>query len=325
MDSISRKRDRTARLLRLQVLLWQHPQGIEIDEIARRCSISSRTVYRDLMALESELGVPIWEDGNKRGVNEGYFLPPVTLTIDEAMNIFLAARLLQNYSHWYNPSIASTFMKLSVILPVTLQQQLQKTIEYIEKQPKNKRKINNFALLTKAWISHLRVKIHYRDFFQEKPVELEIEPYSIEPAVWGRSSYIIAYCIERKSISTFKIDNILEDVVIQDKTYEIPVSFNTIDYLGLAWGVYTNEEPISVKLRFNKMVSTGIMETTWHPSQHTSIQNDGSIIMTLKVRNTVDFRGWILGWGENVEVIEPRYLRDQISGILDSTKKLYNS
>jgi predicted DNA-binding transcriptional regulator YafY len=47
--------------------------------------------------------------------------------------------------------------------------------------------------------------------------------------------------------------------------------------------------------------------------------------MTLKVRNTVDFRGWILGWGENVEVQEPRSLRNQMKDILDSTRKLYKT
>jgi predicted DNA-binding transcriptional regulator YafY len=324
MDNKARKRDRTARLLRLQLLLWQHPEGLEIDEIAQRCSVSPRTAYRDLEALESELGVPIWEEGNKRGVEEGYFLPPVTLTLDETMNIFLAARLLQNYSHLYNPSIASTFMKLSVILPKTLRKQIQDTIEYIEKQPKNERKINNFDKLTRAWISNHSVKICYQDLFQEESEVFTIEPYSIEPAVWGRSSYVIAYCREKSSICTFKIDHILGDVNILDKTYEIPSTFNAIDFLGSAWGIYTNEELITVRLKFNKRVSKAIIETTWHTSQKTEIQNDGSIIMMLRVRNTIDFRGWILGWGDNAEVLEPLPLRKQILDTFKSAQKIYS-
>ena len=115
MSQSYRKRDRTARLLKLQVLLWQYPQGIKVDEISRRFSTSKRTIYRDLLALESELDVPIWEDSGKRGIVEGYFLPPVTLTQPEAMNIFLAARLMQNYSYVYNPSVIATFMKLNTM------------------------------------------------------------------------------------------------------------------------------------------------------------------------------------------------------------------
>ena len=71
-----RKRDRTARLLRLQVLLAQSPLGLNIKEIAFKCYVSERTAYRDLKALEYEVGIPIWERGSKRGIVEGHFLYP---------------------------------------------------------------------------------------------------------------------------------------------------------------------------------------------------------------------------------------------------------
>ena len=112
---VIRQRDRTARLLYLQILLWHHSQGIDVKEIARSCATSLRTVYRDLVALESELKVPIWQEGSKRGLMEGYFLPPIAFRQEEAINIFIASRLMQNYSYLYNPSVISTFMKLSSI------------------------------------------------------------------------------------------------------------------------------------------------------------------------------------------------------------------
>ena len=96
MSKTFQKRDRTARLLKLQLLLSQYPNGIRVEKIAEKCSVSKRTAYRDLIALESELGVPLWEEGNKRGVAEGYFLPPIRFTQIEAANLFLAIRLLRN-------------------------------------------------------------------------------------------------------------------------------------------------------------------------------------------------------------------------------------
>ena len=96
------KKDRTARLLRLQILMWQHRNGIKISRLAQICSVSVRTIYRDLKTLESELKVPIWEEGAKRGVSEGYFLPPISFSIEEATIIFLSARMLQNYFQNYN-------------------------------------------------------------------------------------------------------------------------------------------------------------------------------------------------------------------------------
>jgi len=66
----------------------QHSSGLDIEEIAGECLVSKRTAYRDLEALESELYVPIWQDGNRRGITEGYFLPPIAFTQAEAVNIF---------------------------------------------------------------------------------------------------------------------------------------------------------------------------------------------------------------------------------------------
>jgi proteasome accessory factor B len=54
------------------------------------------------------------------------------------------------------------------------------------------------------------------------------------------------------------------------------------------------------------------METIWHPSQVIQTQKDGSAILTLRVRNTFDFRQWVLGWGAEAEVLEPETLRNQI-------------
>jgi len=53
-------------------------------------------------------------------------------------------------------------------------------------------------------------------------------------------------------------------------------------------------------------------EAVWHPSQVLELQSDGSIIMTLSVTNTVELYSWILGWGEKVEVLEPKELRQQM-------------
>lgn len=82
------KNNRMDRLLKTQLILWQNSQGIKVKEIARKCDVSVRTVYRDIRALESELGVPIWEEDSKIGIMDGYFLPPIKFTLEEAPVFF---------------------------------------------------------------------------------------------------------------------------------------------------------------------------------------------------------------------------------------------
>jgi len=57
---------------------------------------------------------------------DGHFLPPIAFRQEEAMNIFIASRLMQNYSYLYNPNVISTFMKLSSILPGELREETKK-------------------------------------------------------------------------------------------------------------------------------------------------------------------------------------------------------
>jgi len=171
------KTDRTARLLKVEHLLYQNPKGLTIEEIARLCDVSKRTTYRDLIALESELEVPIWEEGRKRGIMEGHFLPPVHFTLPEALNIFLAARLMLNYAHRYDPNMASIFLKLSSIVSPLLKEQIQKTMVWMQKQPRNEQYLGILAALAEAWLSQRRVKISYRALAREKATERVIEPY----------------------------------------------------------------------------------------------------------------------------------------------------
>jgi predicted DNA-binding transcriptional regulator YafY len=106
--------------------------------------------------------------------------------------------------------------------------------------------------------------------------------------------------------------------------YEIPTDFNVTDYLGSAWNVYIGEKFEIIKLRFSARVSKAIMETIWHPSQKIELQADGSIIMDLAVQNTMYFRQWILGWGDDVEVLEPETLKNRIISTARSMLDLYN-
>jgi len=305
------KTDRTARLLKVEHLLYQNPKGLMIEEIARLCDVSKRTTYRDLIALESELGVPIWEEGSKRGITEGYLLPPVHFTLPEALNIFLAARVMLNYAHRYDPNMASTFIKLSSIVSPPLREQIQKTLDWMQKQPRNERYLGILAALAEAWLSQRRVKISYRALTRERPTQRVIEPYFIEPAAPGHASYVIAYCHRTNSLRTFKIERI-EAVEPTAEPYTIPPDFDPSAFLSSSWGIVVKGEVKTIKLKFDPEIARIMEETVWHPSQVLEKQGDGSVIMTLRVTDTVELRSWILGWGEKVEVLEPAEIREKI-------------
>jgi predicted DNA-binding transcriptional regulator YafY len=318
------KRDRTARLLRLEILLWQHPSGLEVKEIARKCMISQRTVYRDLAVLESELEVPIWEDGSKRGIAEGYFLPPIAFTQAEAANIFLAVRKMQHFSPLCNSSVASTFMKLNTIVPPFLKSQIQKTIDHLERLPRDERKTANFDKLIQAWLSRHPVTIQYQRIYGEQPCEITIEPYFLEPSARNRANYVIGFYRQKKTINTFIIDRILGEVKIEKETYEIPSDFDIDEYLSSAWGAFADQKIETVKLLFSKRISQAMKETRFHTSEIMEMQKDGSLLVTLKIHNTGDFHAWIMSWGKDIEVLEPESLRNRMIDTVRTLAKIYD-
>jgi len=224
-----KKRDRTARMLRIQVLLGQHPGGLSVSEIAQTCSINQRTIYRDLKAIENELKVPIWQEGNKRGIVKGYHLPPIPFTMDEAIYILLAIRLIQNQSGWYDPNAASTFMKLSTIVPPNIRLHIQKILKRMEQQPKNPSNLQTSKKLVSAWVSQNKVTIWYQNSVELEPVEHLIEPYFFEPTA-ARSSYVIAYSHRNKMISLFYVNQI-KNIRTESGTFVIPANFDPFDYI----------------------------------------------------------------------------------------------
>ncbi len=280
-------RDRVARLVKVEHLLYQTPAGLTVKEIAGKCQVSARTTYRDLDALQCEIGVPIWEEGTRRGVSDSHYLPPVRLTLPEALNIFLAARLMLGYSHRYDPNATSIFMKLNSIVPPPLREQVQKTLDWMQKQRKDERYLRILAKLAEAWVSQRCANIIYRSLEAERATERVIEPYFIEPAAAGHSSYVIAYCHRAGAVRVFKIERI-EGIEMMPKIYAIPADFDANEYFGSSWGVVVEGEVKTVRLKFVPDLARIMEETVWHPSQVVERQKDGSVIVTLKVMDTIE-------------------------------------
>jgi predicted DNA-binding transcriptional regulator YafY len=324
MSKIKEKRDRTARLLQLGIILWQYPGGIAVKDIAQKCNVSLKTAYRDLRALESELHVPIWEEHDKRGIVEGHFLTPITFSLTDAANIFLATRLMQSYFSTFNLSIAFTFMKLNSMLPSPFKQQLQEIIDYDSKnrEIKNNKLVDNFNRLIDAWLTRHEVNIRYQEISGEEIVD-SIKPYFIEPVSWWRTYFVIAYSFRSKCIRSFNIAQLIGEINLTSKTYEIPPSFNAIDYLNSSWCADTEGEFEVIRLRFNQTIKGYTINALFHPSQIIEQESDGSTIVTLKIRNTIDFRAWVMGWGSEVEVLEPESLRNQILNSHRSALEIY--
>jgi predicted DNA-binding transcriptional regulator YafY len=78
-----------------------------------------------------------------------------------------------------------------------------------------------------------------------------------------------------------------------------------------------HDKPVKVTIRFDKKAAGYIKEKIWHHSQDIEPQKDGSIIFTAEVAGTDEVKHWVMSWGKNAEVIEPKFLRQEIASELE--------
>lgn len=309
------KRDRLARMLRVVTVLRGHPEGIRPAEIARRVGVATRTVYRDLTALETEVGVAVWSENGLWGVvNEG-FLPALKLTLDEAMAVVLSARLMVRYADKYDPDLAAAFEKLEEVLPPALAEHVERTLDVLAQHPRDAAFSERVHRLTRAWAERRVVTLDYEparygtDSTARRAV---VRPYLIEPSLQTHALYLIGWDETREALRTFKIERI-RDVAVTPRTFEPPEAGSLERALRGAWDIIADQETTQVVLRFTPAVATRVLETTWHQTQRVETGPDGSVTWRASVAGTIEIRLWILSWGDDVEVLEPAGLREDVA------------
>jgi proteasome accessory factor B len=286
-----------------------------VDAVAGFVAMSRRTVYRDLRALEGEIGIPLWSEGGKWGIVEGAFLPPLRLTLDEAVAFFLAARLTAQFADRYDPDTGAAFQKLAEILPPPVARHLERTVDVLASRPPDERLTSNLRMLARAWADRRVVELTYDAATYSPgrpPRRSRVHPYLLEASATTRALYLIGFDESRGAVRTFKLQRIMELSVSPD-TFEPSDPAFVQEGLDRAWGVITDQEEVEVELRFDAAIAPLVTETTWHPTEQVTREADGRVLWRARVPGTLEIRRWILQWGAQVEVLAPPELRDEVA------------
>jgi predicted DNA-binding transcriptional regulator YafY len=307
-----REQDRVLRLVALQNLLCKNPRGVTIKEMAEECGVSERTVRRDLEVLE-QVPVPIYQEGDRYRVVEGHFLPPIHFTRPEVMALFLAVRLLLSYSNSFNPNVQSAFSRLCIAIedPV-LRDYIRQTLDWMSRQKRDDHFVHVMDRLTDAWLKRHPVRIRYRSLEAARAEDRVIEPYFVQPAALEHANYVIGYCRKNRGIRIYKVERIEDIKVLEGERYRIRPDFDPDEYLSSLWGITAYGQKQTVKLKFSRALARVARETRWHRSQTVAAGPGDTTIVTLSVPVTAELVNFVLGWGEDVEVLEPESLRNRV-------------
>ena len=316
-DRIGRKRDRLARLLSVASILYSRGSGetgVAVSEIARLTGMTTRTVYRDIRALEDELDVPVFQAGRGRyGIERKFFLPPLHLSVPEAIVLFLAARLIARWSDQYDAAVVSAFTKLADALPQPIAEHVAATMVVVGEHDPNEPFSRSFSAVARGWAEGRVVEITY-DPGSGDEKRTRVRPYFLEPDAALRSVYLIAWDELADAMRTYKVERIRSATLTQDR-YDIPEDFDPDSWLANAWGIWSPDGTpvVRVRLRFRPEIAHRVREAVWHRSQELTELADGGVELAVTVNGIVEIRPWILSWGDGVEVVEPPELRASVA------------
>ena len=203
----------TKRLSRLTAILtWlQTKRIITAPELARKFSVSIRTIYRDIKALE-QAGVPVFtEEGKGYSLMEGYRIPPVMFTESEANALVTAEQLvLKNKDTSFVKEYSEAIGKIKSVLRYNTKDKVNLLAERIifRQNAENSRTSNYLSVLQLALTNFNLVQIEYHSPDTEKTTRRTIEPFALYST--QENWLLIAFCRLRKDFRAFRLDRILQ-------------------------------------------------------------------------------------------------------------------
>lgn len=282
------------------LLLLQRKSRVRAEDIATRYNITVRTVYRDIAALH-ELGVPIISlPGEGYELMEGYYLPPLVFTPDEAAAVFLGGQLLTHQADGHLPdSTASALDKIVNILPkhtIKHINQLSDIIHFGLPSKKFNLDDKRLAQLQGAIIDCQVIHLVYHSLKDDSSTVRDVEPLQLTYV--NHNWYLTAYCRLRDDIRDFKLDRIEQ-------------LFSTTQTFTPRHVEKPAQDSITVKIKTKPEQVRWIYERQHYgfvSEEHT----DNSVIMIYDVHQFSEIKAWILGWGASVQIIAPQAYVDEI-------------
>lgn len=313
------------RIDRLHAILThlQSKRLVTAQEIADRFNISLRTVYRDVKALD-ESGVPvIGEAGSGYTIMEGYRLPPVMFTQEEAAAMLLGGKLA---AHMTDASVKKHFesalFKIKAVLRTTDKEQMDMLADHIEvlrsRVPEEETPSQHLTALQKAIADKRCIFIKYQTGFTEESSERVIEPIGL--CHYSANWHLIGWCRLRNGYRDFRVSRI-QRLQIKDEQYDISIHPSLKDYLNNMAHSY---QLLEVALRFEKEAIRYIRDQRYYYGFVRQEEEEDFIRMHFVTASLDGFARWLLMFTNSVTIESPIELKTLMQGLSTEMQAHYN-
>jgi predicted DNA-binding transcriptional regulator YafY len=299
----------------------QSKKIVKAQEIANRFKISLRTVYRDIRTLE-EAGVPIiGEAGVGYSLVDGYRLPPIMLTRDEATAFITAEKFIEKLTdNFIEDNYKSAMYKIKAVLRSAEKDYLENISENIEvvKNPYTAKRDNSqnhlqliLNCITSKNILHLT---YFANHSQEDTVR-KIEPVGI--FFLTGNWHLIAFCQLRNDYRNFRIDRI-KSIERTDGVFkkEHPSLKSFLKQVA------KEEKLTTVIIQVEKEILKYLGDQKYYNGFFSQKSVGNKIEMTFLTSSLEGFARWYIMFGDKAIIINPVELKERVKALLKKIIKV---
>jgi predicted DNA-binding transcriptional regulator YafY len=311
------------RIDRLHAILThlQSKKRVTAQEIADRFNISLRTVYRDVKALD-ESGVPvIGEAGSGYSIMEGYRLPPVMFTQEEAAALLLGAKLAERMT---DASVKKHFdaalFKIKAVLRTTDKEHVDSLDDHIaiyySRIPEDPAAGQYLSALQKAIVDKNVLFIRYCSN-NEETSERVIEPIGL--CYYGRNWHLIGWCRLRNGYRDFRLGRI-QRLQVKDESFEHKTHQTLQHYMQT---VMHESDLQEVVVRFDKDIIKYLRDQKYYYGFVREEETADCMRMFFVTSGFQGFARWLLMFTNGVTVESPEALKTQMQELVMEMKQHY--
>lgn len=299
----------------------QSRRVVKAADIADRFSISLRTVYRDVNTL-IEAGVPIiGEAGVGYSIMDGYRLPPVMFTKEEATAFLTAEKFVEKLTDTSTmANYQSAMYKVKAVLRSTEKNMLEDMEQHIEVLNSRRRmqvEVGNDALqpILNGIISKSLLAIDYFANHSQQHTTRKVEPVGIffSEGYW----HLIAYCRLRNDYRDFRIDRI-KKLRTTDECFD--KQHPTLkEYLTQ---ITKREQKLhKVVMRVEKELARWLSQHKYYYGFVAELENEHTVEMTFLTECTEHLVRWFISFGDKAQIVSPDEVREQARKLLEDVFK----
>lgn len=312
----------TAILIQLQT-----KRIVKAEEIAERFEISLRTVYRDVKAL-MEAGVPIGSEAGKGYfIVDGYHLPPVMFTQDEASAMLLAGKLVEKMTdRSIRTAFESALGKIKAVLNDTEKDHLENLQDHIQVlyQPREHGQADfpdHFLTdIQKSVVNKSVIRINYCKGYTDENSVRDVEPIGL--FYYGTAWHLIAWCRLRNGYRDFRADRI-QSLTVTGEKFDARNLVSLQEYFDTV--VQGHGDMHRVVVVMDKLQARYVHGARYAYGFISEEDAGDRVRMTFMVNSLRYFCKWMLMFGTTADVESPEEARILVADMVDELHAHYRS